>query len=232
MKKFIRDFNATVLDAAAVFGNAGHESGGLAKLQEIKPTVKGSRGGYGWFQWTGPRRRAFEAFCKAQGLKPQDDEANYRYLVEELRGAERPALAAMARAKTLYDKVVAFEMAFERAGVKHYPSRMAYAERALKAYRAANSPLPKPDAAIPQKPQPKPDWTDPAGIPDLDKPIGKMTTIWGAAAALVTSMVNTFMSLPAPVRYGLLALGAAGIAWIVRERLRRRAQQRKIEGVA
>ena len=34
-----------VADAAAVFGNAGHESKGLSDDQEDKPVVKGSRGG-------------------------------------------------------------------------------------------------------------------------------------------------------------------------------------------
>lgn len=130
------DLDVGVLDASAVFGNGGHESGGFKSLQEINPTVKGSAGGYGWFQWTGPRRRNFMAFCKENSLKPADDEANYLFLVHELKTSEKAALKALAKAKTLDTKVVAFELAFERAGIKHYDSRKSWALKALHAYEA------------------------------------------------------------------------------------------------
>lgn len=52
MELLMRDFPALDLDdAAAILGNLRHESGGFASLQEVKPTVKGSKGGYGWAQW-------------------------------------------------------------------------------------------------------------------------------------------------------------------------------------
>ena len=60
MRALIADFDLAVGDAAAVLGNLGHECGGFRLMQEQKPTVPGSRGGYGWAQWTGPRRRKFE----------------------------------------------------------------------------------------------------------------------------------------------------------------------------
>lgn len=136
MPRLINDLGITVLDAAAVFGNGGHESGGFATLQETKPTVKGSAGGYGWFQWTGPRRRTFTAFCEENNLKPADDEANYLFLVHELMTSEKAALKALTKANTLDTKVVAFELAFERAGIKHYDSRKSWALKALHAYEA------------------------------------------------------------------------------------------------
>ena len=86
MDKLIADFGFSVEDAAAIMGNAGHESIGFTTLQEIKPVVKGSAGGFGWFQWTGPRRRLFEAYCKRNGLNPTSREANYAYLFVELSG--------------------------------------------------------------------------------------------------------------------------------------------------
>lgn len=135
MGDLLRDFpQLDVNDAAAIVGNAGHESGGLTSLQEISPTVAGSRGGYGWFQWTGPRRREFEAWCRSHNLKLSSYEANYGFLVYELRGSESGAMAALHRASSLYAKVVNFESAYERAGVKAYPSRMRYAQMALDAY--------------------------------------------------------------------------------------------------
>lgn len=137
MNRLMADMQCSALDAAAVFGNAGHESNGFRTLQEIKPTVAGSRGGFGWFQWTGPRRRAFEAFCAKRKLKPSSEEANYGFLVTELHGDEAAAMPATKRAKTLRDKVIAFEMGYERAGVKHYDSRTKWAQIALDAYTTA-----------------------------------------------------------------------------------------------
>src|SRR3990167_830331 len=136
MADLMREFDMSKEDAAAILGNLGHESAGFTKLQEIKPTVPGSKGGTGWAQWTGPRRRAFEAWCKANKLKPSSDEANYGYLVVELRGPEKAAIPATKKAKGLAAKVRAFELNFERAGVKHYQSRTKYAADALEAYMA------------------------------------------------------------------------------------------------
>lgn len=125
-------------DAAAVAGNGGHESGGFQKLQEIKPVVPGSRGGYGWFQWTGPRRRQFESFCKRMKLAPSSDEANTRFIIHELREGERAAVNKTKTARGLEAKVKAFEAAYERAGVKHYASRLKYANRAMAAWKKAH----------------------------------------------------------------------------------------------
>src|SRR3990167_7362477 len=136
MRDLLNDFPINFEDAAAIVGNLGHESGGFKHLQELKPTVAGSKGGTGWAQWTGPRRRAFEAWCKANKLKPSSDEANYGYLVVELRGSEKAAIPATKKAKGLAAKVRAFELNFERAGVKHYQSRTKYAADALEAYMA------------------------------------------------------------------------------------------------
>lgn len=135
MDKLIADFGFSVEDAAAIMGNAGHESIGFTTLQEIKPTVAGSRGGYGWFQWTGPRRRLYEDYCSRNKLNPASREANYAYLFVELKGSEKAAVAKTKAAVGLQAKTKAFEMAFERAGVKHYPSRYQWAEKALAAYR-------------------------------------------------------------------------------------------------
>lgn len=178
MRRLISEFTFSISDAAAIAGNAGHESLGFTKLQEMKPTVEGSRGGYGWFQWTGPRRRAYEAWCKEKKLDPASDEANYGFLAHELRTTEKRAIDATKKAKTFRDKVVAFEMAFERAGVKHYDSRVRWAEIALDAYSKAGA---KPDAPVQPTspapsppPQPKPDIpSPPPAAPTEPEPSGK-----------------------------------------------------------
>ncbi|HTN60899.1 MAG TPA: phage tail tip lysozyme [Devosia sp.] len=140
MAQLVRDFPITPEDAAAILGNLGHESAGLTILQEIKPTVPGSKGGYGWARWTGPRRRAYEAYCKRTGKDPASDDANYAYLFLELKGTEGSEGKAIG-------KLVAFERAFLRARVKHYPSRKRWAAIALDAWRSKSStgiPIPNP----------------------------------------------------------------------------------------
>ena len=110
MLKLQADFGLSVEETAAVLGNLGHECGGFRQLQELVPTVPGSRGGYGWAQWTGPRRRQFEAYCRRNGFQPHSDLANYGFLFVELRGPEKQALAALKAARGLRGKVVAFEI--------------------------------------------------------------------------------------------------------------------------
>ncbi|MGO4287980.1 phage tail tip lysozyme, partial [Bosea sp. TAB14] len=83
INRLMADFGFTREQAAGIVGNLGHESGGLNELQERNPTS--GRGGYGWAQWTGPRRRAFEAWAAEKGLDPASDEANYGFLRHELR---------------------------------------------------------------------------------------------------------------------------------------------------
>ena len=178
------DFDLTVEEAVAILGNLGHESGGFKYFQEIKPTVPGSRGGFGWAQWTGPRRVAFEAYCKRNGLDPFSDKANYGYLFVELRGSEKAAISALKKAVGLEAKVSAFERSFERAGVINMPSRMKYAQQALAAWKinqGARPPYPispsgKSDSPEPPAPEPQPDDPGPTE-PELTP------SIWQAIAS-------------------------------------------------
>jgi len=166
----MRDFSLSLDEAAAILGNLGHECGGFALMQEQKPVVKGSRGGFGWAQWTGPRRRAFEAYCARNKLAPESDRANYGWLFVELSTSEKSAIPALKRAGTLGAKVKAFEQSFERAGVKHYPSRNIWAARALEAYRAAGA-IDLPEwarPAAPVEPTPTPDVQPAPPPPPVD----------------------------------------------------------------
>lgn len=162
MAKLLRDFPITPLDAAAIVGNAGHESLGFTALQEIKPTVAGSKGGWGWMQWTGPRRRAFEAWCAKHGKNPASDDANYAWLFLELKGVEGTegrAISKTLAATDLDAKVIAFEKAFLRAGVKHYPSRQQWARVAMDEWRKVlpnGVPIPEPTRPEPGKASPAP----------------------------------------------------------------------------
>jgi hypothetical protein len=139
MRKLMKDFDFSVEDAAAIMGNLGHESNGLMTLQERDPRG-GGRGGYGWAQWTGERRRAYEAYCVRNGKDPASDEANYGWLFNELKTTESKAVGLTKHAVGLKDKVEQFELAFERAGVKHYDRRLKWAETALDAYNDMEAP--------------------------------------------------------------------------------------------
>jgi len=138
--KLRADFSLSAQDANAIIGNLAHETGGFEHFQEKNPTVAGSRGGFGWAQWTGSRRRAFEAYCSRNDLDPYSDKANYGWLWVELTGPEKKAIPAVKKAKGLPAKVKAFEKSFERAGTKHYASRIKWAERSLKVPPAKTKP--------------------------------------------------------------------------------------------
>ncbi len=136
VKRLSADLGLTLTQAAGIVGNLGFESGGFKSLQEIDP--QGGLGGYGWAQWTGPRRRSFERWCAQNGLKPSSDEANYGYLLVELRGAYRRTVDAVKQTATLDDAVFSVGETYERPGgttATHLPgfsARVHYAERAFR----------------------------------------------------------------------------------------------------
>lgn len=132
MKRLMEDFGLTREQAAGVMGNLGHESGGLRVMQERNPQG-GGRGGWGWAQWTGPRRRAFEAWAAERGLDPSSDEANYGFLRHELKTNHAGVISNLKRARTVEEAMIIFENGYERAGIKNYASRQRWAERAMAA---------------------------------------------------------------------------------------------------
>ena len=138
--RLMRDLGLSDLQAAGLLGNLGHESGGFRQLQAVAPAVAGSRGGWGLAQWTGPRRVAMEAWCRARGRDPADPEAGYGYLCAELRGTEAAALEALRTAATLEAATAVVCGRFERPGILALPSRLAWARRALAALRDAAGP--------------------------------------------------------------------------------------------
>lgn len=134
ISQLITDFKLDALSAIAIIGNAGHESGGFKSLQEKKPVVPGSRGGYGIMQWTGPRRREYEAYCKRNGLDPADMTSNYKFLFVELSGPEGRVIKRLKDANTLEEKVRIFSEGFLRPGIPHMESRQVWARRAQAAW--------------------------------------------------------------------------------------------------
>lgn len=161
MERLQKDFKISLLSSAAIVGNAGHESGGFKSLQEKKPLVPGSRGGYGIMQWTGPRRREYEAYCKRNGKDPADMESNYSFLFVELKGSEGKdgkVLQRVEAAKTLDLKTEVFMKEFLRPGIPHLAERKKWALRALQAWDKApvvSNPPKEPEASVDPLPEAK-----------------------------------------------------------------------------
>jgi hypothetical protein len=132
--------------AAAILGNLYAESR-MQVVNEARPTVAGSRGGFGWVQWTGSRRLAAERFWAERKLDPKTDAAQLAFLIHELQTTEKRGLTAVMRPGTLEERTRAFELAFERAGVKNYAARYNGARVALDAYQRAPQGGPSPAPA-------------------------------------------------------------------------------------
>lgn len=76
--------------AAAIAGNAQHESMGFTAHEELADNSYGTRGA-GYLQWTNtnsPRRDEFEAYAKNNGLDPTSYEANAGYLSAEMENGK------------------------------------------------------------------------------------------------------------------------------------------------
>jgi hypothetical protein len=156
MSDLMRDFGLTRNQAAGFVGNLAHESGGFKTLQERNPTVKGSRGGYGYAQWTGSRRRSFESWAKARNLSVKSYEANYGFLKHELtKTPEKSVLSKLKNAKTVAQASKIVMDRFLRPGVKATNSRknLSFKVRDLNAGAIASlspeeTPVPTPSPAI------------------------------------------------------------------------------------
>lgn len=131
--RLMKDLGITRVQACGVWGNTGTETGGFRHLQELNPTVAGSKGGYGWMQWTGPRRRAYEAWCKKNNLNPSDDESNYKYLVYETLNIETKSLIQLRKTTTVEAATETFMLLNLRPGVKHLSDRIRWARQAYEA---------------------------------------------------------------------------------------------------
>ena len=75
--------------AAAIAGNAQHESANFTAHEEFSPNSYGTKGA-GFLQWTdaggGKRRSEFEAYTKSKGFDPTSYEASAGYIKHEMAG--------------------------------------------------------------------------------------------------------------------------------------------------
>jgi hypothetical protein len=134
VQRLSNDLNISPQVATGIVGQLGYESAGLQSINEMKPTVPGSRGGYGWAQWTGPRRRQFESWAQQNKMDVADPEANYQFLVYEL--TQTPEKGVLNKLQGVQDPVQAgkiFTDSYLRPGVPAYDKRASWVEKTINA---------------------------------------------------------------------------------------------------
>ena len=110
--------------AIAITGNGVVESGLDFGINEKNPTVKGSRGGFGFMQWTGPRRRQFEAYAGSNKRPLADMDTQLDFLVRELNTTEKSARDKIYAAGSVEDAAKAVSEKFLRPGIPHLGKRI------------------------------------------------------------------------------------------------------------
>jgi hypothetical protein len=111
--------------ADAFILNFKDESGLRTDINEIAPIVPGSRGGYGLAQWTGPRRRALEAYAQERGAPVSDMNVQLDFLMQELQGPESRAAQNIMAAPDTGTAAAAIVRDFLRPLPQHQQSRAA-----------------------------------------------------------------------------------------------------------
>lgn len=109
--------------AQGIVRNLRDESALRPDINERNPVVRGSRGGYGLAQWTGPRRRQLEAYAAEQGREVSDPELQLDFLVHELGTTEARSLARLEQAGTPQEAAVAFLQSNLRPAPEHRRAR-------------------------------------------------------------------------------------------------------------
>lgn len=115
--------------AQGMVANMIAESGLKTDINEIAPLVPGSRGGYGLNQWTGPRRRQFEAFAAERGVPASDLNTQLDFTLWELQNTEKGAWNALQGANDPIEAARIYSERFLRPGIPNMDKRLSEAAR-------------------------------------------------------------------------------------------------------
>ena len=134
--------------AVGMVANMKAESSLNPGVNEAKPLVPGSRGGFGLYQVTGPRRRQYEAFAQQRGARLDDVDAQLDFLKWETENTERGAWSKVNRAQNAEEAARLISEKFLRPGIPHLQNRLKFA-RQLDGGTTRNAlGLPPPDPQI------------------------------------------------------------------------------------
>ena len=150
--------------AQGVVARLNGESGLDPGINEVSPTVAGSRGGFGLAQWTGPRRKQLEAFAAERGVPVSDPDMQMDFLMWENANTEKGAWDKVMGAKDAVQAAELFTTEWERPGTPHLDATLAtareyagipgYGGNALSGKSGpAGSPAPDPANALAEKPK-------------------------------------------------------------------------------
>ena len=155
--------------AIGIAANMIAESNLNPGINEIAPLIPGSRGGYGLNQWTGPRRRAYEAYAADRGAALDDMNTQLDFTLYELNGPEQRAWAAIQKAKDPIEAARLYSEMFLRPGIPNMDKRLREAARLAGGEYQPNA-LAAPENMLAQRPnapepyQPKTNLLDPSAF--------------------------------------------------------------------
>lgn len=139
------EYGLTRAQAAGAVGVMGYESGDFRVMQEGGQPP--GRGGWGYAQWTGPRRRNFMAWAQKNKLDPSSPEANEGFLKYEIANnpAYQNAITQIKKAKTTEEAALIWEHLFEgmTEGGPGIPAFAAHVARAKAYAKALGAGLPR-----------------------------------------------------------------------------------------
>ena len=130
------DLGLTANQAAGIASNLYAESGILPVHEKGKPW---DEGGINIAQWTGPRRKAFEAWAKSHGMDPMSEEAGVQYFEYSLTNNHPDVLEAVKRSTSAKQAATAF-LNYENPAAQYRGAHLANAEGFAKEY-TENVPL-------------------------------------------------------------------------------------------
>lgn len=104
--------------------NMQDESGLNPGVNEFAPLAPDSRGGFGLYQLTGPRRVAYETYAKQRGVDPANPDAQLDFLMTELQGTEQRAAKSILGTNDANSAAAAIARDFLRPSPENLQKRL------------------------------------------------------------------------------------------------------------
>jgi len=130
----MQDYHLTREQSIGVVAHFSHESGLNAGINEKKPLIAGSRGGFGIAQWTGPRRKELEKFARDNNIPVDSIETQRKFLKHEIDNNKglRAIMADVRKTKTsreAADTFLPFETGNDQRAIVNMRSRYAQIDK-------------------------------------------------------------------------------------------------------